>query len=361
MKKTMTVSAKIIRKKPKLRTDESGVASFMVTLVLMLVITLIILGFAQIARRDQREALDDQLSTQAFYAAETGVNLVQKLMQTNPISTLRKTTCPSQAVPYNGVQLNNPNTQVSNSCLLVDTAPTSLVYGNIGTNSTVVPLQPDVSGYGAGTLTITWNPKSSAASDNLASCPAYSSFSTTAKGGWPATCPFGVLRFDLVDTTAAGTLTAQNLQNQTMTVFAPPATSPVYPIVKKENGAVPFTFTAANGKVTCNTASGSYSCSLTVSNVNFDHTHYLRLTSLYKDVTISNISGEGSRGQAVSFVGAQIEVDSTGKAVDVLRRIQVRLDENNQLAPSNAIQSTTGICKLYTTDGSSGVNTGVCP
>lgn len=345
--------------RPSLVSDESGVASFLVTLVLMLVITLIVIGFAQIARRDQREALDDQLSTQAFYAAETGVNLVQKLMQTNPVSTLKKTVCPAQPGPYNGAQLNNTNTQVANSCLLVDTAPTSLVYGSIGTNSTVVPLQPDVSGYGIGTLTITWNPKSPSSSDNLGNCPAYGSFSTTASGGWPATCAFGVLRFDLVDTTAAGTLTAQNLQNQTMTVFAPPTASPNSPIVKKESGAVPFTFTGAGGNVTCSSVNDS--CSLTVSNVNFSHTNYLRLTSLYKDVAVSSISGKGSGGQAVSFVGAQIEVDSTGKAVDVLRRVQVRLDQNNQLAPSNAIQSTTGICKLYTTDGSSTVDVGVCP
>jgi Tfp pilus assembly protein PilX len=53
---------------------QAGMVAIMVTMILMIVISLIVVGFAQISRRNQRQALDRQLSTQAFYAAETGVN-----------------------------------------------------------------------------------------------------------------------------------------------------------------------------------------------------------------------------------------------------------------------------------------------
>ena len=48
----------------------------------MIVMSLIVLGFAQISRRNQRESLDRQLSTQAFYAAESGVNDARELITT---------------------------------------------------------------------------------------------------------------------------------------------------------------------------------------------------------------------------------------------------------------------------------------
>src|SRR3954464_6641054 len=55
--------------------SEAGMASFLIVMILMLVITLIVIGFAQVTRRNSREALDRQLSSQAFYAAESGVNV----------------------------------------------------------------------------------------------------------------------------------------------------------------------------------------------------------------------------------------------------------------------------------------------
>ena len=54
----------------------------LLTMILMIVVGLIVLGFAQISRRNQRQALDRQLSTQAFYAAETGVNDAANLIKT---------------------------------------------------------------------------------------------------------------------------------------------------------------------------------------------------------------------------------------------------------------------------------------
>lgn len=54
--------------------DQSGVASIVITIVMTLVIALIITGFAAISRREQRQALDAHLSTQALYAAESVIN-----------------------------------------------------------------------------------------------------------------------------------------------------------------------------------------------------------------------------------------------------------------------------------------------
>src|SRR4051812_40718641 len=60
---------------------QSGMVSIMVTMILMIVLSLIVIGFAQIARRNSRQSLDRQLSTSAFYAAEAGVNDVRDLIK----------------------------------------------------------------------------------------------------------------------------------------------------------------------------------------------------------------------------------------------------------------------------------------
>jgi Tfp pilus assembly protein PilX len=59
---------------------QAGMVSIMVTMILMVVLSLIVIGFAQIARRNSRQSLDRQLSTSAFYAAEAGVNDVRDLI-----------------------------------------------------------------------------------------------------------------------------------------------------------------------------------------------------------------------------------------------------------------------------------------
>ncbi len=51
---------------------------------------------------------------------------------------------------------------------------------------------------------------------------------------------------------------------------------------------------------------------------------------------------------ASPLIGAQALVDSTGKATDILRRVQVRVAiGDTDTAPSYAIESTTSICKRF--------------
>jgi hypothetical protein len=71
---------------------------------------------------------------------------------------------------------------------------------------------------------------------------------------------------------------------------------------------------------------------------------YLRLRSLYlqTSVTVSATSA----GSAVSLVGDQAVIDATGKAQDILRRIQVRIPlHHDAQIPEFAIQTGDTLCK----------------
>ena len=57
-----------------LRNEESGLISIAVTIIITALLTLMAVGFAGLSSREYRQALDQQLNSQAFYAAESGVN-----------------------------------------------------------------------------------------------------------------------------------------------------------------------------------------------------------------------------------------------------------------------------------------------
>jgi Tfp pilus assembly protein PilX len=64
----------------RINKDEKGIVSIVVTVIVLLVITITSLGFSRLAQREQRQALDRQLSTQAYYAAEAGINDAKKII-----------------------------------------------------------------------------------------------------------------------------------------------------------------------------------------------------------------------------------------------------------------------------------------
>ncbi len=336
------------------RSDQrqAGMVAIMVTLILMIVISLIVLGFAQISRRNQREILDRQLSTQAFYAAETAVNDAAELIKTainsgSPIA--EKPDCASNG---GGFYILNPVLDASSSvqytCLTVDATPNALVYSNIGTHSKVVPL---IAASGTITsVTLNWQPSGWTAKDAsdtpTRDCPSSVSNSMfTTAVGWG--CGYGILRFDLVPT--AGLLSMANLQRDAITSF-------VIPLKPGASGATanPISYptppTPAGGvnsrlAVICS----DQTCSLTINGLGQTQ-YYLRVSSIYKDVSLQ-ITAKDAAGTTLSLQGAQALIDATGKAQDVLRRIQVRIPltpSSTNLLSDYAIQSTEAICKRFT-------------
>lgn len=331
----------IISSRPKLRLSEVGMVSIMTTMILMIVITLTVLGFAQLSRRNQRESLDRQLSTQAFYAAETGVNDARKLIQTalasgTPIAD--KTACSGAW----SVGVLNPDidasANVKYSCLLVDVSPKILRYSDVGTTSIIVPMTTTSGTFSS--VKIDWQSK--IAGTPAAGCPTTLPASAgngqfTPTATW--VCGYGVLRFDLVPVSGAA-LTAEGLRNATMTTFAVPFSS-------GGTASIPYAAGTTNNNtrgVTC-TNTG---CSLTVTGLTQD-SYYLRISSLYRNVSLQ-VSGANAAGSQLEIQGAQAVIDSTGRAQDVLRRIQVnvplRTTSENELS-DYAIQSRDSICKRY--------------
>ena len=107
-------------------------------------------------------------------------------------------------------------------------------------------------------------------------------------------------------------------------------------------------------------AGGGYACSAIIPLpkpvTSKDRSVYLNLKSFYRQsnykiTLINNLSGNcGSASAAgcVKFDGVQISIDSTGRANDIFRRVQSRVEPTNNFPyPENAIDLKYNLCKVF--------------
>jgi len=345
-----------------------GMASILVTMVLMVVMSLIVLGFAQVSRSNQRAAIDNQLTKQAYYAAETGVNDYAKKIRTyltnnpnNPdLNALNKISCDTKNQPlaYKGIASSSLNgtTDVQYTCVLVTANPTSLSYSSVSSTK-VIPINSSTT---INSLTINWQTTQTNIANPTVNCPSALAIGQLPnKTNW--TCGLGILKIDLVPVT--GTIAFQNLMADNMTALLVPTNSG-----STGTGMVSYTATTVNQygsfvnqgaevAAKCDTSN----CSVTISGLNSTN-YYLRVSTIYQFAAIQ-VAGYNSSSSSTQLplVGAQVMVDSTGKAQDILRRVQIRIPVNSTAASSTfdaAIQTTLSLCKQFETSTTQPGDTG---
>lgn len=324
-------------RRERTKDNQQGIVSIIVTMIIMIVLTLIVTGFAQLARNEQREALDRQLSTQAFYAAETGVNDARRAIAAG--FTGEKSTCgPNSSVSSLKSSDVGSSTGISYSCLLIRQILPDLKLQNVTqTESSVLPLNsvnPDGTSKPLTTLSIEWKSKDSTFTNIPATVGVFNSNSA-----WNASKNFGVLRIDLIDATPP--LSATNLQNSTFTAF-------LYP----DNNSSPSVVYVANPSqqgqiVGANCIPANNTCSVQINGLTQSN-YFIRLKSVYVDseVKLCGVNCSGS----TQFKNAQAEIDSTGKANDEFKRIKVRVNDISELSntktlPNYVFDSAEDICK----------------
>lgn len=325
-----------------LRNNQSGLAAIIVTVILMLVISLITLSFASIARREQTQTLDRKLSSRAFYAAESGVNIAAEKIATDPtVYPNGKDSCGSDAIITQPDYEIDAAAQTEVTCLLIDRAPTTIEFQNISTDSKVFPV------YTADStplqrLFINWQSSTPTSMPDFSGCPP----TTQLPQSWPsASCSAPLLRIDLVPTGGSG-LSTDGLANSTFTAFIFPGSSdqqPVYAANVGANQGITFTGICDN---TPDVTSQPYYCQASITGLS-QSSYFVRLQSFYGNANTILTAGPNSSTHK-QLVGAQIMIDSTAKAVDVVRRIQVRKPlVQNVGVPDFALTAAAGICKRY--------------
>ncbi len=331
--------------------------SILVTMIMIMVISLIVIGFAQVSRRNQREALDNQLSQQAYYAAESGVNAAVQYFSSHPIPDAALNTPSSDCkyfinnymAPQNGygtVNVLDPTSNTQYTCLLVNPAPGSLEATPVTQDSNTVWHLANYSSLGFKSLTFKWTGQ--AQSTEPSNCPVNAHL--PAYSAW--NCRFGILRLDLINTASVTGAALESGTGATTFYFVPtssgsgtiaiPAGAP-QPAASCSGTSCPAQ--VVNAK--CPTSASDLTCTTTINFASGSTDYYARITMLYRDASDLLLTGVDSAGVRSQFKGAQALIDSTGQSQDELRRVQVRIP---LLAPSSAmpgydVMSTDSVCK----------------
>lgn len=327
----------MIMRKSTFVNNQQGMAAIMVTVVLMFVISVIVLGFAQTIRREQRNALDNQLSSQAYYAAESGVNLVQSKAKNNTVP-LDKTNCEPDGVNFSHADyVIGENAEIT--CLLINSKVKTLEYQGIGMQS--VPMLIKVETGNLNNVYISWQSPTSTAVN--AQCNTSKKFPAT----W--LCPQPLMRLDMVP--VDGAMSANSLKAKQFTVFLYPTTSGTIPAVAYGAGSM--------GKIasaSCQTPPGGVGserpkvCTTRISGLNFQAVA-ARLMSVYGTADVT-ISASDSPYSPKVLIEGQMQVDTTARAADVLKRVQARIPMASNIIPDFGIVSGSGgICKRYAITG----------
>lgn len=320
---------------------ELGMTSLMVTTILILVISLIILGFSQVTRRNQRETLDRQLSSQALYAAESGINAATAVIRSQAALNLPipdKTTCGTSAA-YPDVVLSGTDVKVT--CLLVEPEVPELVHDSVTENNpTVIPVKP-VSGPISG-LVITWRPINPNTNPNFGCSPdGGASSSLPARASW--SCGHGILRLEMTPR-PIGNADLSRVKTLFLypQAYGSPLTTTTMTSILTSGSTVGLT------PVRCSVSNNDPKCMLRVTFPGPVTEYFLNVRSIYKDskVVVDDFS---IAGVSQNFSN-QAMVDVTAKAGDVLKRLQVRVrtdDSQSSTVPAYGIETSESLCKRF--------------
>lgn len=330
----------------RIRRQQSGFVAIFSVLIIMGILTLLVLGFSSITRQAQKRALDDHLSTQALYAAESGINLVAwDIANGDTVDDI--TDCDTETPQYQHVIDDDNGVHIS--CLLVDMSPPDLEFSQVSVAGVGEPIVASVESTGTiASMAFEWD-----ASNCDGPCPIGNRGSSdlVPLGTWGQNV--GMLRVDLTSSGAAPS-DRNGSAGQTYTFYLYPTTN--------SSGTTQMTVNSGLGNqgaillTYCNSANSIYRCRAVI-NLNGapSSAYYMRLTSYYNPVSVrvSAYNQNNAAGNVARLQNGQAVIDVTGRANDVFRRLQARVPINASagyrtgLHGAFSLFSGDSICKRY--------------
>jgi len=304
------------------KLNELGIASMMFTIFIVLILSLIAIGFAFISRNDQRQTLDKTLSNQATYAAESAINKIQSLFREGVLERPEWTSCQTDAsVPSvnnfrNKISEALPSADIKITCLKWLSDLPQLVYDPVGSSPVVVPIFPTGD---TGGLKITWQSKNGAKTDKTSATDSLT------------------LRDNQIPTlriAAAG----EDTINRAGVVYLNPSTS---------GSGVSISYDAYASGLIANAACRDDDLCTVILNTGFFN-GYLSIASLNGD---SKVEISAKNGDSVKFNRAQARVDVTARSQDVFKRLIGYVPLNDTSWRPGFVASADTLCKNYRVDG----------
>ncbi len=321
--------------------NQEGAASLLFTLVMIIIISLLAIGFSVITTNDQKATLDKSVSLQAEYAAQSGINSVVEgiINHNSAVSQSSTSTC----APTDGVipTFPNPNTRIT--CLKWSYSPQSLVYSSANSLSTIInPVSASGSPTSISEVDITWGP-----SDSMPKTT-YTSFTNSSLSG-VVSDNFPILKI----------VTANfDMSNLTTTYVVPVSGSSSVVALGTPGINIISVGCGATSAKTCTAKLKCLQWTANVANSSCKATNGgLLTTSSFDGSQLSiNISGiQSTGGAAVQFSNSQVQIDSTAQNGNTVKRLVAGYTIGGASAWSPTLTAatvSTALCKNFEFDNS---------
>lgn len=348
----------------KNKRNQAGVVSLLVVIFIAILLTLITMAFLRLSITEHRQSVDEDLTTRAYYAAESGVEdakrAVAKYIAGDKVN-LEENSCDPADVVTSGELSALIDTEYT--CQLIDLTPNAYENYLDPWEIVQIPLTPE-GGATYDQIKISWHKKGAKYDGdfNRHKDKLLPTVSTWNSNKYPA-----LLRVNLFSTPKSGNLNRSNIYSVTGFINPDSGSGP-------QSVVSGFDAKVVDGACTTTVADGEYACSITLtlpSGSDFDpsnRVNYVRIESIYRGTNLRVALIDSSSGNEVSIEDVQAVVDVTGRAGDVYRRVQARISLLNQNLfpfPDFAIQTAGDICKNFSITDDAGnfftINPGIVP
>lgn len=380
----------------RMQKRQEGMASIVVVSILVIIMTLISIGFARLMNRNLTNSANRQFSSAATYAAQSAINDVSAYLKQyvtsrpagSPQPKSDKCNGPNSLIGGNGAPpgpfyddsnlANDSARSTSYTCLILDPTPKDLVYQQIQSNkSQIVKISTSAFPGSLDKLLISWQASNPTLASYPPGCPVSAGACTSAvlsdETTWNSNSYIPMLRLTIYPIPSTGNLA--NIQANSKTVFlypqSPSGNVPVRDYRTLTDGAiVPIpcvnTIGVTSGLLDF-VGTADYSCNLILNSLASFFTAptqigdvYLRLTPIYNQADVK-IKANDRFGQQLNFINVQALVDATAKSGGTSKRLQARIDTTSLSAsgsgvdfniasssdsiPEQSVRSANALCK----------------
>lgn len=380
-----------------------GAVSIFIVVFTALLISIITVGFVRIMIRDQQRATDSDLSNSAMDSARAGVEDAKRALQkyysaSTPSaraqleSIFASGRCSTVAEILNGRAPNDPEVQVGDASLnqaytcVKISLNTDDYAGVTGPDQQRVIHLQSVAAFSS--IRIEWFNKDDITDSftNFDVANSTSSNQLIAQRDWPANRPpiletqffqyhtgsFGLSSFD--DNGSGGDTGKSNtntlfLYPSNLPVGTPSTTQLITDTRRSASNDAPRATKCVASPSAAPSWDSNYACRIDITvpqPIGGDENSrdaYLRIVPRYNGMHY-RISLRTASGSIVQLRGVQPAVDSTGRASDLFRRVEARVEPPDTMAmPEAAVDTSRSFCKVFTVTSDAGLynaNTGTC-
>lgn len=380
-----------------IRQTQQGAVSLIIVIFTALLMTIITIGFVTLMTQDQQQASNSDLSQSAYDSAQAGVEDAKRLLIANQaclVNVSSSAGCSSIMNALNTVGADGATgcTTLSDAGIVGQTNNETLIQKNASTGnaldqaytcvkvkvntpdylgqlteaeSVVVPLR---SASPFDSVRLSWFSKNDLppGSNGSVQLPTAGDTSLPKLSNWASSRP-PLMRTEIIQTAGSFTLddlTKNSNGTNVNTLFLYPSGTGAQSLSTALDVRQAPPKAPQPAKCSPSLSSGGYACSVVITlgrthNTN-DSDAYLNLVSLYNQ---SHFKVELMSGSTVvPFKNVQPEVDSTGRANNLFRRVVSRVELlGNVIYPNAALDVSGNLCKNFSvTDSASDYSVSSC-